>query len=135
MLYISSVSLTIMLILMSISDIQTKQLPISLLFLFTPVYLAYSDIGIVQSIQGALVLFVIFFPLAYSGSIGGGDLILLTCLGMYLGVLPTLWICLWASISFMAYHLVEWLDKGSAKERSLPFAPFLLFGWLLLHIL
>lgn len=95
----------------------------------------FSFIHFFLSLFFALLITLIFLGVPYfiNNSIGGGDLKLGCCLGLFLGFKQT------ASVLFISFlscaifaiiiNIIKYLTK-KPKAKTLPFAPFLLLGLL-----
>lgn len=66
------------------------------------------------------------------GALGMGDVKLLACLGILLGLWGLLKVLLWAAILSGLTGLILLMTKRVTKKTSMPFAPFILIGSLLI---
>lgn len=83
---------------------------------------------------GCLVLFYILARLTKEG-IGMGDVKLIAAVGWILGITSTLFVVLASMILCSLYAMILLLGKKKNKNDTLPFGPFLYFGYIILLLL
>ncbi len=125
----------ILLCIGSYMDIKTREIPnwisvgvlISAFFRFN-----------IQNLWGIIVA-VIFFSVALAtGKIGGGDVKLIAALSVVCGLWGSFALLLFAQISMLIFYGVSVIVqklRGRTADKSLPFVPFITFGYVLTTIL
>lgn len=73
---------------------------------------------------------LLIFSVLSHGSIGIGDGILLMALGIYLGVVSTVRIIVYAVFLSAFYALFLYFGKKKGRDYEMPFVPFLLVAFL-----
>ncbi len=88
-------------------------------------------------IIGGMGCFVILYILARltRGGIGMGDVKLLSVAGLYLGMFETLLTLLFSLLLCAAASAVLLITKVKNKNDSVPFGPFVFFGYMIMCIL
>ncbi len=119
----------------SVMDIRTREIPnwisagvlISAFFHFN-----------IQNFWGIIVA-VIFFSVALAtGKIGGGDVKLIAALSMVCGLWGSFALLLFAQISMLIFYGVSAIVqklRGRTADKSLPFVPFITFGYVLTTVI
>ena len=86
-----------------------------------------------------LIVAVIFFSVALAtGKIGGGDVKLIAALSVVCGLWGSFALLLFAQTSMLIYYAGYCIFRkinGNTAEKSLPFVPFITFGYVLTTIL
>ena len=86
-----------------------------------------------------LIVAVIFFSVALAtGEIGGGDVKLIAALSVVCGLWGSFALLLFAQTSMLIYYAGYCIFRkinGNTAEKSLPFVPFITFGYVLTTIL
>lgn len=135
------------LIAITFIDLEHRIIPdiLNLILLILGLATAYftPEVGIIQSLAGATLGFVIFYGMAwgyekYSGrqGMGGGDIKFLTALGALFGPMPVLSIIFISSISGSLFGILQMFLSGSRSLKlSIPFGPFLVLGALVVLLL
>lgn len=119
----------------SYKDIKTREIPnwISVGVLIS----AFFHFNI-QNLWGIIVA-VIFFSVALAtGKIGGGDVKLIAALSVVCGLWGGFALLLFAQISMLIFYGVSVIVqklRGITADKSLPFVPFITFGYVLTTIL
>lgn len=119
----------------SVVDIRTKVIPISLVLAFFLMSLWPAVYRGTPLDNGAgLLLMGIFFAVVlfiFPGSFGGGDVKLAAAIGFYSGIAQSV-IVLEAALIIGAIFGVIWtLISGKGRKASIPFAPFLSAGLII----
>lgn len=93
--------------------------------------------ALVTSGVGACVCLVLFYILGRltKDGIGMGDIKLITALGWIMGLGSTIFVVLSAMILCSLFAVVLLLGKKKNKNDSVPFGPFLFFGYIILLLL
>lgn len=74
---------------------------------------------------------ILIFSVVSQGSIGMGDGMLLMAIGIYLGVVPTVWIIVYAVFLSAFCALFVHFVKKKDKDYEMPFVPFVLVAFLI----
>ena len=125
----------ILLCIGSYKDIKTREIPnwISIIIALTAVINFRLD-----NLWG-LIVAVIFFSVALStGKIGGGDVKLIAALSVACGLWGSFALLLFAQIAMLVFYGVSVIVqklRGRTASKSLPFVPFITFGYVLTAIL
>ena len=86
-----------------------------------------------------LIVAVIFFSVALAtGKIGGGDVKLIAALSVVCGLWGSFALLLFAQISMLVFYAGKYIFCkicGGTADKSLPFVPFITFGYLMVSIL
>ena len=118
-----------LLIVVSVIDSKTKTISNKLVFLIFIVSLMYKlYIGLIfDSMLGLLTGFSIFFFIAVvsRGGMGGGDIKLVSAIGVLLGFEKTLSMISFAFILAGIVAVLLLITKVKSRKDSLPFAPFI----------
>ena len=129
------VAITALLTFASVKDIKTREIPN-----WISVVVAFSAIinFRLENLWGIIVA-VIFFSVALATEkIGGGDVKLIAALSIVCGLWGSLALLLFAQISMLIFYAGKYIFckmKGKTASRSLPFVPFITFGYVLTTIL
>ena len=127
-------AISILLCIGSYMDIKTREIPnwisvgvlISAIFHFN-----------IQNLWGIIVA-VIFFSVALAtGKIGGGDVKLIAAMSMVCGLWGSFTLLLFAQISMLIFYAGNYIFRkinGGTASKSLPFVPFITFGYVLTAI-
>lgn len=104
-------------------------------FLLPDPFLHHSMLGLKKSLLGASTGFILFYLIAFLGSIvfkkealGGGDIKMMAMVGAvsgWKGVLSTTFL---GSLAGTVIGIILMLLKGNPKDTKIPFGPFLAFG-------
>ena len=119
----------------SAKDIKTREIPN-----WIGVVVAFSAIinFRLENLWGIIVA-VIFFSVALAtGKIGGGDVKLIAALSIVCGLWGSLALLLFSQISMLVYYGISVIVQkicGKTASKSLPFVPFITFGYVLTTIL
>lgn len=120
---ISDVVLCFILVMTAVFDIKNKKIPNILL----AIMLCLAIITSKNLLSGLMGVMLIALPMMYfhkSGGIGGGDIKLITVIGLYLGYKGLL-------IMFFLSLLLCLLYANLKQKRSLPLAPFFCLGFII----
>lgn len=91
----------------------------------------------IQNFWGLAAAAVFFITALFTGKIGGGDVKLIIALSVVCGLWGTVFLLFAAQLSMLVFYTVYAAVikiKGGTAEKSLPFVPFITFGFIL-HIL
>lgn len=128
-------SLLLLLLLSTITDIRRREIPVGMCLLFSTVitllHLIFShsiSTLLLHALAGAL-LFTLYLVNALFFHGGGGDCILVFCIGFALGLLPGLFVALLSCSAMTLYHLLT-----PRKQEQYPMAPAMLLGAVLYFI-
>lgn len=119
----------------SYMDIKTREIPnwISVIIAATAVINFQSE-----NLWGIIVA-VIFFSVALAtGKIGGGDVKLIAALSIVCGLWGSFALLLFAQIAMLIFYGVSVIVqklRGRTADKSLPFVPFITFGYVFAAIL
>ena len=128
-------AISILLGIGSYMDIKTREIPnwISVIVAMTAV------INFRLENLWGLIVSVIFFSVALAtGKIGGGDVKLIAALSIVCGLWGSFALLLFAQISMLIFYAGNCVFRkinGKAAEKSLPFVPFITFGYVMATIL
>lgn len=128
-------AISILLGIGSYEDIKTREIPnwISVIIAMTAV------INFRLENLWGLIVAVIFFSVALAtGKIGGGDVKLIAALSVVCGLWGSFALLLFAQISMLIFYGVSVIVqklRGRTADKSLPFVPFITFGYVLTTIL
>jgi len=128
----------------AINDIKTKKIPNSLILVMLGGWIAMSVPAILLNTEAAIEsliesafgfasgggLFLIVYLISHK-SLGGGDVKLMACVGLYLGFSGILAVMLWGTILAALTGLVLILFRKIGHKDSIPLAPFLYIGILI----
>ncbi len=120
----------------SIRDAKSRQIPnwvsIGILVLaFTKAIVisgAWKHCLIGLALASVVMLPIYFLRRKNNTSLGGGDVKLIIALGAYLGSLMLMWVLFIAAVFGLIYVFMT-------KQKSVPFAPFLSAGYLMVMLL
>ncbi len=119
----------------SVMDIRTREIPnwISLGVLLA----AFLNFNI-QNLWGIIVA-VIFFSVALAtGKIGGGDVKLIAALSIVCGLWGSFALLLFAQTAMLVFYAGNYIFckiHGRTADKSLPFVPFITFGYVLATVI
>ena len=128
-------AVTILLGIGSVMDIKTREISnwISLGVLLA----AFLDFNI-QNLWGIIVA-VIFFSVALAtGKIGGGDVKLIAALSVVCGLWGSFALLLFAQTAMLIFYAGNYIFckiNGKTASKSLPFMPFITFGYVLATVI
>ncbi len=91
----------------------------------------------VQNLWGLAAAAVFFITALFTEKIGGGDVKLIIALSVVCGLWGTVFLLFSAQLSMLAFYAayaVILKIKGKKAGKSLPFVPFITFGYILLKI-
>lgn len=92
----------------------------------------------IQNLWGIIVAVVFFSVALATGKIGGGDVKLIAALSVVCGLWGSFALLLFAQISMLIFYGVSVIVqklRGRTADKSLPFVPFITFGYVLTTIL
>ena len=127
-------AISILLCIGSYKDIKTREIPnwISVIVSLTAV------INFRLENLCGLIVAVIFFSVALAtGKIGGGDVKLIAALSIVCGLWGSFALLLFAQISMLIFYAGNCIFRkinGGTASKSLPFVPFITFGYVLTAI-
>lgn len=132
---IQTALILILLIYDSAKDIKYREIPneISAAVALTMVL----DFNI-QNLWGLAAAAVFFITALFTGKIGGGDVKLVIALSVVCGLWGTVFLLFAAQLSMLVFYAVYaavMKIKGRTAGKSLPFVPFITFGYLLLKLI
>jgi len=125
------------LIVLSVIDLHKKEVPdvIILCFLLTGFIFASAEIGnvniyngIIGALAGAFIIYLLNF--LSNGKIGEGDIKLILCLGLCLGLRNVLGIILYAFIIGGIVSVALILFKRRSRKEEIAFVPFIAAAFL-----
>lgn len=121
----------IALLIASVTDIKKKEIPILLFPSFTVMFLIvnHATISIINSLLGFFIGLVAFSFLAWKFSGGGGDIIMMSCLGAAYGARILSYVIVLSSFIMLFYYL---LRKDKDKKLIVPYAPFVTLSFIIL---
>ena len=130
-----SAAISALLAFASAKDIKTREIPnwISVGILI----LAFLDFNILN-LWGIIPAAIFFFTALFTGKIGGGDVKLIAALSIVCGLWGSLALLLFAQILMLVYYGVSVIVQKihcKTASKSLPFVPFITFGYVLTTIL
>ncbi len=91
----------------------------------------------VQNLWGLAAAAVFFITALFTEKIGGGDVKLIIALSVVCGLWGTVFLLFASQLSMLVFYAVyaaAMKIKGQTAEKSLPFVPFITFGFILLKI-
>lgn len=104
------------------------------LIMWKPEMLSYAFLGFILA---ALPYFI----MALCGKGGGGDVLLMGCIGFAIGAVNTIFLIIFTSIVyvlFILYRIVKAIinkkDSTDILKLRYPYAPFVLIGWIILLV-
>ena len=128
-------AISILLCIGSYMDIKTREIPnwISVIVAMTAI------INFRLENLWGLIVAVIFFSVALAtGKIGGGDVKLIAALSVVCGLWGSFALLLFAQIAMLIFYAGNYIFRkinGKTAEKSLPFVPFITFGYVMATIL
>lgn len=128
-------AISILLGIGSVMDIKTREIPnwISAAVVCT----AFLDFDI-QKLWGLVVAAIFFVTALVTGKIGGGDVKLIAALSVVCGLWGSLSLLLFAQTAMLFFYpgnLFFCKINGKTASKTLPFVPFITFGYVLTTIL
>ena len=119
----------------SVMDIKTREIPnwISLGVLLA----AFLDFNI-QNLWGIIVAAIFFSVALATGKIGGGDVKLIVALSVVCGLWGSFALLLFAQTAMLVFYGVSVIVqklRGRTADQSLPFVPFITFGYVLATVI
>lgn len=119
----------------SVFDIKTREVPnwISGAIALT----AFLNFD-VHNLWGLIVAAIFFAVALFTGKIGGGDVKLIAALSVVCGLWGSFALLLFAQIAMLIFYGVKFVIfklRGKTADKSLPFVPFITFGYVLANIL
>jgi len=138
---LSLICLSILLIASALTDIQGKLIPNAVIIV--GIILGFVALGInpslkpVEGLLGLLVLGSCFIALALitQEGLGMGDAKLIACMGLFIGLWEGLAAVLFATAFSGILGLGLIVIKGEGKKTTIPFAPFLLAGTMVVLLM
>ena len=121
----------IALIIATITDLRTREIytwvfplsfGISTIFNVIYIYNYGNYMDVIMLVAGGLIFGIASFVMAKKDKMGGGDVIMLACIGGSLGFIRTAEALLISCIAGFLWMLIK-------KERSVPYAPLFLIGF------
>ena len=128
-------AITALLVFASAMDIKTREIPNQLSVGIA--ISAFLDFNI-QNLWGIIPTAIFFFTALFTGKIGGGDVKLIAALSIVCGLWGSLALLLFSQISMLIYYGLSVIIQkfhGRTASKSLPFVPFITFGYVLTTIL
>lgn len=125
-----------MLIVCSKEDILHRRIRVRWLIYFAIAGFLYQMLIKKQSLPVLLLgmvpgFVILIFSVVSHGSIGMGDGMLLMAIGIYLGVVPTVWLIVYAVFISAFCALFLQFVKKKDKDYEMPFVPFLLAAFFI----
>jgi len=122
-----NIILAIILAWVSYTDIKRKEIdysPIIIGLVFALIYTlcGFNNIGIIDSLIGGTISFAIFYVLCYLG-MGGGDLKLMTMVGLFLGWKMAIIVMLLAFMIGGIYGILKILFTKTGLHSTIAFGP------------
>ena len=119
----------------SVKDIKTREIPdwVSVCVLCAAVL----DFNI-QNLWGIIVAAIFFAVALQTGKIGGADVKLIAALSVVCGLWSSLALLFFAQLSMLVFYWISVIvqrSRGRTADKSLPFVPFITFGFVLTSIL
>jgi len=128
----------------AINDLKTKRIPNRLILVMLGAWTVMTILHVfidTGSAIGALIfsalgfavgggLFLFVFLISRKG-LGGGDVKLMACAGLYLGFTGVITVMLWGTVIAAITGLVLILAKKIGRKDTIPLAPFLYLGVLI----
>jgi len=136
----------IALVIASTTDIKKRRIPIwifpSAAFISLSIKVITNEFSvyegdILRMIIGGTSFFVMFVLLALFAKGGGGDAIMMACIGATMYFFDTMLISLYAALSYVAFAVTLKFVKGknlSLRKLKAPFVPFVTVGFVILGI-
>lgn len=124
-----------MLIICSIKDIKTREIPIVLILIqFIVIIIIFpfrKDIDIIESITGGLLGgFLVLISKVSRGRIGVGDGLVLSVTGIGLGVKSNFIMILYGMLFAAIFSMVLIIVKKVNRNYKLPFIPFIFAAYI-----
>lgn len=115
-----------------VHDVRKREIPdgISIRLLVSGLLatgLSWHDVSFTEAVLGMVVGFVIVLPFTLSDGVGGGDLKLVSGLGVWLGPSGTFQLLFWTALAGMGVALIA----AARGQRDFPYAPAILVGLLI----
>ena len=122
----------IAMIIASITDMKKKEIPIFLFPLFTTIFITINHAVIhpIDSLLGFVIGAISFSILAWKFSGGGGDIIMMSCIGAAYGTKILSHIIIISSILILVYYIIMKIQKET--KRTVPYAPFVTISFIFL---
>lgn len=101
---------------------------------------AFNEINIYNIVTGFTIGLVPFLALAVFGKCGGGDVIIMSLLGIVIGGPTLLYTIVFSLALYILYGIIQIIkaptnQKSKILKEQYPFIPFVLGGWCLTVIL
>ena len=127
------------LIIASFTDIKSKTIPI-LLFPLTMCVSCILVFPTWERLIGFFILGLAFFLFASFGNGGGGDVFMMSTIGLQMGISKGLWCATISYIIYAIFAVTYYLaqppkKREKAKLKQFPFAPFALLGYIATYVL
>lgn len=134
-----TIVITIFLILSTLIDLRKKEVNISLCISVALVGLIYeifiSKTDILSIILGILPgIFLMLTSIVTNEEIGKGDAVILSTIGIFLGLKKTILVLIYALFSTIIIGGILLLIRKKNKKYKIPFVPFILFSYIALCI-
>ena len=132
---IQFVAAAILLGIASVKDIKTREIPdwISVCVALT----AFINFRF-ENLWGIIAAAIFFAVALWTCKIGGGDVKLIAVLSVVCGLWSSLALLFFAQLSMLIYFAIYYLIckiNGRTADKSLPFVPYITFGYILTTIL
>lgn len=136
----------IALIIASVTDVKNRRIPIwifpiatfaSLMIKVATNEFSVYEGDILRMAIGGISFFIMFVLLALFAKGGGGDAIMMACIGTIMYFFDTMLISLYAALLYIVFAVVLKLVKGkniSLRKLKVPFVPFVTGGFVVLVI-
>ena len=134
-----TIVITIFLILSTLIDLRKKEVNISLCISVALVGLIYeifiSKTDILSIILGILPgIFLMLTSIVTNEEIGKGDAAIFSTIGIFLGLIKTILVLIYAIFSTIIIGGILLLIRKKNKKYKIPFVPFILFSYIALCI-
>ena len=101
---------------------------------------AFNEINIYNIVTGFTIGLVPFLALVVFGKCGGGDVIIMSLLGIVIGGPTLLYTIVFSLALYILYGIIQIIkaptnQKSKILKEQYPFIPFVLGGWCLTVIL
>lgn len=118
-------------VIASITDFKNKTIPIFLFpvtAILAGIWQLYTkNFNVILSVCGLAVMAIIYFIASFLGS-GGGDIIMMSCIGFILGLQYSLFIALVSILVFIPFCIIKKFKDKENEIIVLPYAPFVFFS-------
>lgn len=122
-------SVITILVVLALIDFKYKIIPdkLNLVLLFMAILFIATNNNILESLKSGLLAGGLFFLIAFitNGGIGGGDIKLISILGLILGFYPIIIVITFTFILAAICSIILLLFKKTSLKTSIPLAPFI----------